>query len=137
MWLLKTLIVLPLLVLVGIFLLQNNEIVTLWPFPDSNVSLSVVYFMLLCLGYLFGRYAAWSAYAPLRAQLRKQKKENKILAKERERLNTEHEKLSFEREKLNQQIASMQEETSDVSKSGFSLNKKIKGWFSKPSIEDK
>ncbi|MCM1324218.1 MAG: hypothetical protein NC218_08645 [Acetobacter sp.] len=135
MWLLKWLIALPLLMFFVMFLVQNNEIVPLWPLTDMEwvpvqaVGTSVVYFVLFCIGYLCGRIAAWSAYAPLRATLRRQKKENKVLSKEHEKLNQEH-------EKLNQQVASLQEEA-DTHKSGFSLNKKIKGWFSKPSIEDK
>lgn len=75
--------------------------------------------------------SAWSAYAPLRATLRKQKKANKALSKEHEKLNHEH-------EKLNQQISTLQEEAEKAErKDGFSLNQKIKGWFSKPSAEDK
>ncbi len=136
MWLLKWLIALPLLMFFVVFLAQNNELVSLWPltdmenFPVQQVAVSVVYFVLFCLGWLFGRLAAWFAYAPLRAQLRKQKKENKALSKEHEKLNHEH-------EKLNQQVATLQEEAADNHKSGFSLNQKIKGWFSKPSVEDK
>lgn len=135
MWLLKWLIALPLLVFFVMFLTQNNELVPLWPltdmesFPVQQVAVSVVYFVLFALGYFFGRLSAWSAYAPLRAALRKQKKENKVLSKEHEKLNHEH-------EKLNQQVATLQEEA-EGQKSGFSLNKKIKGWFSKPSVADK
>lgn len=131
MWLLKVLIALPLLTLFVMFLVQNNELVALWPIPDLKIAVSVVYFVLFCLGYFFGRIAAWSAYAPLRAMLREQKKQNKQLSKEHEKLNHEH-------EKLNQQITTMQEKAEKAEKpSGFSLNDKIKGWFSKPSIEDK
>lgn len=128
MWLLKVLIFLPLLVVFVMFLVQNNELVALWPVPDLKIAVSVVYFVLFCLGYVFGRISAWSAYAPLRATLRKQKKENKVLSKEHEKLNHEH-------EKLNQQVASLQEDAENH-KTGFSLNKKIKGWFAKPSVDE-
>ena len=139
MWLfkfLKLLIVFLLFVLFVVFLLQNNELVPLWPltgmdwFPVQEVGTSIVYFVLFCLGWFFGRISAWSAYAPLRTMLRKQKKENKVLSKEHEKLNHEH-------EKLNQQYTTLQEEADKVEKANkFSLNKKIKGWFSKGTPED-
>lgn len=135
-WLLKTLIAFLLMIFFVVFLVQNNEIVPLWPltnmewFPVEKVGTSVVYFVLFCLGYLAGRFSAWSAYAPIRTMLRKQKKENKVLSKEHEKLNHEH-------EKLNQQYTTLQEENEKVEKAHrFSLSKKIKGWFSKPSIEE-
>lgn len=131
MWLIKVIISLPLLGACVLFLVQNNELVDLWPFYGLKIAVSVVYFVLFCLGYLCGRVAAWSAYAPLRAKLKKQKKANKMLSKEHEKLNNEH-------EKLNQQFSSLQEEVIKVDRNnGFSLNKKIKGWFSKPSLDDK
>lgn len=132
MWLLKILIMIPLLTAFVVFLVQNNEMVSLWPIPkeEFEIAVSVVYFVLFCLGYFFGRLSAWSAYAPLRATLRKQKKQNKVLSKEHEKLNHEH-------EKLNQQITTLQEEADKADKgAGFSLNKKIKGWFSKSANED-
>lgn len=135
-WLLKTLIAFLLMIFFVVFLVQNNEIVPLWPltnmewFPVEKVGTSVVYFVLFCLGYLAGRFSAWSAYAPIRTMLRKQKKENKVLSKEHEKLNHEH-------EKLNQQYTTLQEENEKVEKAHrFSLSKKIKGWFSKPSVEE-
>jgi len=139
-WLLKTLVAFLLMAVFVMFLVQNNELVSLWPFsgmewfPWDKVGTSVIYFVLFCLGYFSGRVSAWSAYAPLRAAFRKQKRENKVLSKEHEKLNHEHERLNIERDKLNQQITTLQEKSDKVS--GFSLNKKIKGWFGKPSSED-
>lgn len=132
MWLLKILIALPVLTVFVLFLVQNNELVSLWPVPDLKIAVSVVYFVLFCLGYFFGRVASWSAYAPLRASLKKQKKQNKALSKE-------HEKLNYEHEKLNHQLETLQEENNKIEKggSGFSLGQKIKGWFAKPAAEDK
>jgi cell division protein FtsB len=136
MWLLKILIAFPVLAFFVVFLVQNNELVTLWPFtgmdwfPVEKVGTSVVYFILFSLGWFIGRLSAWSAYAPLRATLRQQKKENKVLSKEHEKLNHEH-------EKLNQQYTNLQEEADKSGiRSGFSLNKKIKGWFAGSSDED-
>ncbi len=136
MWLLKILIAFPILAFFIVFLVQNNEIVPLWPltnmdwFPVEKVGTSVVYFVLFCLGYFFGRLSAWSAYAPLRTLLRKQKKENKVLSKEHEKLNHEH-------EKLNMQITTLQEEADKVERANrVPLGKRIKGWFSRSSRED-
>jgi type VI protein secretion system component VasK len=129
MWLLKVLVSLPLLVFLVLFLIQNNELVDLWPIPDLKIAVGAVYFVLLCIGYLFGRFDAWRAYSPMRAKLKKQKKENKVLFKEHEKLNQQH-------EKLNQQFNSLQEAEKKDNVNGFSLNKKIKGWFSKPSIDE-
>jgi len=131
MWLIKIIA----MALFLVFLVQNNsELVAVWPIPadDLMVGVSVVYLVLFCLGYFYGRLSAWSSYAPLRAKLKQQKKENKQLSKE-------HEKLSQEHVKLNQQITSLQEEAEkgESRGEGFSLNQKIKGWFSKPAAEDK
>lgn len=129
MWILKILIAFPLLGFFIVFLIQNNEIVPLWPltnmewFPVERVGTSIVYFVLFCLGYFFGRLSAWSAYAPLRSLLRQQKKENKVLSKEHAKLNHEH-------EVLNQQITSLQEAEKQAKAARPTLAQKIKGWFS-------
>ncbi len=133
MWLVKIL----LFALFLVFLVQNNtELVGIWPISDASsestmmVGVSVVYLIMFFLGYFCGRFSAWSAYAPLRMQLRRQKKENKVLSKEHEKLNIEH-------EKLNHQFSSLQVETEkNENKRGFSFNQKIKKFFSKPSLED-
>lgn len=132
-WLLKTLVAFLFLALFVVFLVQNNELVSLWPLTNvgvEKIGTSVVYFVLFCFGYFCGRFSAWSAYAPLRSMLRKQKKENKVLSKEHEKLNHEH-------EKLNQQYTTLQEETDKAEKAHkSSFSKKIKGWFAKPSKEE-
>jgi hypothetical protein len=62
--------------------------------------------------------------------LRKQKKENKVLSKEHEKLNHEH-------ERLNQQITILQEEVDKGEENRpFSLNRKLKSWFSKSATEE-
>lgn len=130
MWLVKLLVALPFLLFFVLFLVENNELVDVWPIPDLKVAVSVVYFILFCFGYLCGRVSAWSAYAPLRAMLRKQKKENKVLSKEHEKLNHEH-------ERLNQQITILQEEVDKGEENRpFSLNRKLKSWFSKSATEE-
>lgn len=132
MWVLKLLIAFPLLAFFIVFLVQNNEIVPLWPltnmewFPVERVGTSIVYFVLFCLGYFFGRLSAWSAYAPVRSLLRQQKKENKALSKEHAKLNHEH-------EVLNQQITTLQEAEKQAKANGPKLGQRIKAWFSHSS----
>lgn len=129
MWILKILIAFPLLGFFIVFLIQNNEIVPLWPltnmewFPVERVGTSIVYFVLFCLGYFCGRLSAWSAYAPIRSLVRQQKKENKVLSKEHAKLNHEH-------EVLNQQITSLQEAEKQAKAARPTFGQKIKGWFS-------
>jgi cell division protein FtsB len=135
MWILKLLIAFPLLAFFIVFLVQNNEIVPLWPltnmewFPVERVGTSIVYFVLFCLGYFFGRLSAWSAYAPVRALLRQQKKENKALSKEHAKLNHEH-------EVLNQQITSLQEAEKQAKANAPTFGQRIKGWFSSKQDND-
>jgi cell division protein FtsB len=135
MWILKLLIAFPLLAFFIVFLVQNNEIVPLWPltnmewFPVERVGTSIVYFVLFCLGYFFGRLSAWSAYAPVRALLRQQKKENKALSKEHAKLNHEH-------EVLNQQITSLQEAEKQAKVNAPTFGQRIKGWFSSKQDND-
>lgn len=135
MWVLKLLIAFPLLAFFIVFLVQNNEIVPLWPltnmewFPVERVGTSIVYFVLFCLGYFFGRLSAWSAYAPVRSLLRRQKKENKALSKEHAKLNHEH-------EVLNQQITTLQEAEKQAKANAPKFSQRIKGWFSHNSDDN-
>jgi cell division protein FtsB len=92
-------------------------------FPVERVGTSIVYFVLFCLGYFFGRISAWSAYAPVRSLLRQQKKENKALSKEHAKLNHEH-------EVLNQQITTMQEAEKQAKANAPKFSQRIKSWFS-------
>lgn len=85
----KMLIGLPLLIVIMIFAFVNNDLATfnLWPFYlEITVSLSVaILFFLLC-GFLLGVLFTWMSYAPLRKDLKKQKKQNKKLSKEQQKL---------------------------------------------------
>lgn len=90
----RHLIEIPLILVVIIFAVINNDFATfnIKPFNlDITVSLSVLILVLFFAGYLLGRLDAFVANAPLRAQLRLQKKANKALNKEHEKL---HEKFS-------------------------------------------
>lgn len=96
----RRLIEIPLIIIVIIFAVINNDFATftLKPFDlDITVSLSVLILVLFFAGYLLGRLDAFVSNAPLRAQLRQQKKTNKALNKEHEKL---HEKFSNLQEDL-------------------------------------
>lgn len=131
MWLIKIL----LMALFLVFLVQNNnDLVSVWPIPESSLmvwrerlSIWQCSVWAICTGVC--RHGRLMRRLGLRSESRK--KQIKMLSKEHEKLNHEH-------EKLNQQISTLQEEADKADrKNGFSLNQKIKGWFSKPSAEDK
>lgn len=83
----KTLIGLPILIILLIFAFVNNDMATfnLWPFSvEITVSLSVAVLFFVLLGFLLGHFFSWLSYAPLRKDLRKQKKTNKKLSKQQQ-----------------------------------------------------
>ena len=97
---LRLLIKIPLLILVIVFAVINNDFATfnLKPFNlNITVSLSVLILVLFFSGYVLGRIDSFVANAPLRAQLRHQRKANKALNKEQEKL---HETVSSLQEDL-------------------------------------
>lgn len=61
----------------------------LWPQEKTVISWNVKLVLLVTLiyGYIGGRVGAWFAQAPVRRELKKQKKANKILTKEQSELN--------------------------------------------------
>lgn len=76
----KLLIGLPLVIVILVFAFVNNDLATfnLWPFyVEITVSQSVAIVSFVVFGYILGKVSSWMSYAPVRAQLRKQKKENK------------------------------------------------------------
>ena len=86
----RMLIGIPIATIILVFAFVNNDLATfsLWPFNvDVTVSLSVVVIVLIVAGFIMGRFSAWFAYAPLRKELFKRKKENKKLSEEHKKLN--------------------------------------------------
>ena len=76
----KALIGLPIFVILLIFAFVNNDLAmfSLWPFSlEITVSLSVAIMFFVILGFLLGSFFSWLSYAPIRKDLRKQKKKNK------------------------------------------------------------
>jgi len=83
----KTIIGLPIFVILLIFAFVNNDLATfsLWPFSvEITVSLSVAVLFFVILGFVLGSLFSWLSYAPLRKDLRKQKKKNKKLSKQQQ-----------------------------------------------------
>lgn len=100
---LRKIIEIPLIIIVVVFAVINNDFATfnLKPFDlDITVSLSVLILVLFFAGYLLGRFDAFVANAPLRANLREQKKANKALNKEHEKLNAKFSDLKEDWEEL-------------------------------------
>ena len=86
----KKLIGIPLIVIVIVFAVINNDFATftLRPFDiDITISLSVLILVLFFAGYMLGRLDGYVANAPLRSALRAHKKTNKALNKEQEKLH--------------------------------------------------
>jgi uncharacterized membrane protein YciS (DUF1049 family) len=87
MGILKTLIGLPIFLIIIAFAFINNDLATfnLWPFSfEITVSLSVAILFFVFLGFFLGSISTWMSYAPLRKDLRKQKKKNKKLSKQQQ-----------------------------------------------------
>ena len=83
----KILIGLPILIVILIFSFFNNDLATfnLMPFDfEITVPLSVAILFFIILGFLLGSFFSWMSYAPLRKDLRQQKKENKKLSKQQQ-----------------------------------------------------
>ena len=104
----KLLIGLPLVVVILVFAFVNNDLATfnLWPFYVEitvSQSVAIVSFVVIC--YILGKVSSWMSYAPVRAQLRKQKKENKKLNKEQQKLTEKVSGLQENLETLKTQTA--------------------------------
>ena len=83
----------------------------------------LVLIVFLVYGYLMGRIGAWFGYSPLRRDLRRQKKANKVLNKEQAKLN---ETVSG----LKQDIAGLQEKAQKETPENADEKKEIKVWWS-------
>lgn len=102
----RRLIQIPLVIMVIIFAVINNDFATfnLKPFNlNITISLSVLILILFFSGYLLGRLDSFVANAPLRASLRQQKKANKALNKEHEKLNEKFSDLQENLESIKNQ----------------------------------
>lgn len=126
----KLLIGLPILVVILMFAFFNNELATfnLMPFDfEITVPLSVAILFFIILGFFLGCFFSWISYAPVRKDLRQQKKENKKLSKQQqiltetvtglqgdlELIKAEKEALTPEKPSWRQRLFKKKEETVD------------------------
>lgn len=79
----------------------------------------------LIFGYLLGRIGAWFGYSPLRSDLRRQKKANKVL-------NKEHLKLNETVTGLKQDIIGFQEKAKkEIEEATSKENREADNWWQK------
>lgn len=132
MKLLHYLIEIPLILIAlwGIYNAQvsgDKLVFSLWPFENEmQVNTKLLLFIFVLYGYLWGRINSWFGMAPMRKELKQQKKANKALNKEQEKLN---ETVSG----LKQNIAGLEQQAkanAEVQKSAESKKiGKIQQWF--------
>lgn len=132
MKLLHYLIEIPLILIAlwGIYNAQvsgDKLVFSLWPFENEmQVNTKLLLFIFVLYGYLWGRINSWFGTAPMRKELKQQKKANKALNKEQEKLN---ETVSG----LKQNIAGLEQQAkanAEVQKSDESKEiGKIQQWF--------
>src|SRR5574344_2346524 len=90
MKLLHYIIELPIIVVAvwGIYVVEVQDVgFSFSILPDEHINVKFVLFTCLAFGYIWGKINSWFAYAPMRSELRKQKKANKNLNKEQEKLS--------------------------------------------------
>ena len=92
----RTIIGLPLVIILVVFAVMNSENIklSLWPLGinvELSMGLAIVFFVVL--GYILGRVDAWLVNSPLRKQLREQKRQNKKLSVEQVKLSGKVETL--------------------------------------------
>mgnify|MGYP002706339899 FL=1 len=132
MKLLHYLIEIPLILIAlwGIYNAQvsgDKLVFSLWPFENEmQVNTKLLLFIFVLYGYLWGKINSWFGMAPMRKELKQQKKANKALNKEQEKLN---ETVSG----LKQNIAGLEQQAkanAEVQKSAESKEiGKIQQWF--------
>ncbi len=100
---------------------EGDGIPCMWYSKPFDTKLVLLIF--LVYGYIIGRIGAWFGYSPLRRDLRRQKKANKVLNKEQAKLN---ETVSG----LKQDIAGLQEKAQKEAQHIAEEEKKdIKAWW--------
>lgn len=115
----KVLIGLPVVAIILIFSFVNNNLVefSLWPFElEITVSQSVAILFFIIFGFLLGNFFSWLSYAPLRKDLKKQKKANK--------------KLSKRQQELTETVSELQGDLEQVKAEKDALMPEKPGWFS-------
>ena len=118
----RRLIGIPLVIIVIVFAVINNDFATftLKPF-NIKISLNVLILILFFSGYLLGRLDGYVANAPVRSQLKIHKKTNKAL-------NKEHEKLHATVSNLQENIEYLKNKEPETPK--ITLKEKMSNFFS-------
>ena len=114
----------------GIYNAQVSEdkfVMSLWPLDsEMHINTKLVLFIFLTYGFVWGKINSWFGAAPVRKELKLQRKTNKALNKEQEKLN---ETVSG----LKQNIAGLEQQAkanAEVQKSAESKEiGKIQQWF--------
>lgn len=80
-----------LVALLGVYNAQVSEdkfVLSLWPLDsEMHINTRLVLFVLLVYGFVWGKINSWFDAAPVRKELKQQRKTNKALNKEQEKLN--------------------------------------------------
>ena len=106
---------------------EGDGIPCMWYSKPFDTKLVLLIF--LVYGYIIGRIGAWFGYSPLRRDLRRQKKANKVLNKEQAKLNETVSGLKQDiaglQEKAQKEAQHIAEEEKKILKlGGTDLNKK-------------
>ena len=137
----KLLIGLPLVIVILVFAFVNNDLATfnLWPFyVEITVSQSVAIVSFVVFGYILGKVSSWMSYAPVRAQLRKQKKENKNRSapfSHKLSLNKEQQKLTEKVSGLQENLETLKTQTAEILPPKPTLKDMMKNIFKRKEKE--
>ncbi len=128
------LISLPLLILAlwAVYGIEASEGVTFILWPENTLNIKLILCAFLLYGFICGRLASWFAYAPMRRDLRLQKKANKALSKEHNKLNETVNGLQQNLDGLKEQVKKQEMPVSPVSQETRSWLSQVKDKFSIP-----
>lgn len=116
----------------GIYNAQVGEdglVFSLWPLESEvHVNTKLLLFSFLLYGYVWGKINSWFDAAPMRRELKIQRKTNKALNKEHEKLNETVSGLKQNIAGLQEQHAKAQAEAQQIAK--HAKTNKIKTWLS-------
>ena len=123
------------IILIAIWGIYNAQIAddglvfSLWPLDtEVHVNTKLLLFCFLLYGYLWGRINAWFGAAPMRKELKQQRKTNKALNKEQAKLNETVSGLKQNIAGLEQQAKASAEATQNSGNSAKAG--KVKNWLS-------
>ena len=108
---------------------EDKLVLSLWPLDSEvHVNTKLLLFGFLLFGYLWGKINSWFGSAPMRRELKQQRKANKALNKEQEKLNETVSGLKQNIAGLEQQAKASAEATQN---SGSNAKAgKVKSWLS-------